>query len=72
MQHTTSIVLILTTGATNVQIFRYELSSNQYPVSIKIKFNTSMISPALGIYNEQIIIALETEPFELLAPDCLG
>ena len=56
------------TGATNVQIFRYELSSDQYPTSIKIKFNTSMISPALGIYNEQVIIALETEPFQLLAP----
>ena len=33
---------------------------------IKIKFNTSMISPALGIYNEQVIIALETEPFPII------
>ena len=56
------------TGATNVQIFRYELSSDQYPVSIKIRFNTSMVSPALGIYNEETIISIETDPFQLLAP----
>ena len=56
------------TGATNVQIFRYELSSDQYPVSVKVRFNASMVSPAIGIYNEEIIIAIETDPFELLAP----
>ena len=56
------------TGATSVQIFRYELSSDQYPVSIKVRFNTSMVSPAIGIYNEETIIAIETDPFELLAP----
>ena len=28
----------LGTGATNVQIFRYQLSSNDYPVSIKVRF----------------------------------
>ena len=61
MQHIILNSFDFATGATNVQIFRYELSSDQYPASIKIKFNTSMISPALGIYNEQIIIALETE-----------
>ena len=56
------------TGATSVQIFRYELSSDQYPVSVKVRFNTSMVSPALGIYNEQTIISIETDPFQLLAP----
>jgi len=56
------------TGATSVQIFRYELSSDQYPASIKVRFNTSMVSPAIGIYNEETIIAIETDPFELLAP----
>ena len=56
------------TGATNVQIFRYELSSDQYPASIKVRFNASMVSPAIGIYNEETIIAIETDPFELLAP----
>ena len=56
------------TGATSVQIFRYELSSDQYPASIKVRFNASMVSPAIGIYNEETIIAIETDPFELLAP----
>ena len=56
------------TGATNVQIFRYELSSDQYPTSIKVRFNASMVSPAIGIYNEETIISIETDPFELLAP----
>ena len=56
------------TGATNVQIFRYELSSDQYPVTLKVRFNASMVSPAIGIYNEETIIAIETDPFELFAP----
>ena len=56
------------TGATNVQIFRYEMSSDQYPVSLKVRFTASMISPALGVYNEQTIISIETDPFQLLAP----
>ena len=56
------------TGATSVQIFRYELSSDQYPASIKVRFKTSMVSPAIGIYNEETIIEIETEPFDLLAP----
>ena len=56
------------TGATSVQIFRYELSSDQYPVTLKVRFNTSMVSPAIGIYNEETIIEIETDPFELFAP----
>ena len=58
----------LGTGATNVQIFRYQLSSDQYPVDIKIRFRTSLLSPSLGVYNEQTIIELQTLPFELQAP----
>ena len=56
------------TGATNVQIFRYELSSDQYPATLKVKFTSSMLSPALGINNEQVIISIETDPFEIQAP----
>ena len=56
------------TGATNVQIFRYELSSDQYPATVKVKFTSSMLSPALGINNEQVIISIETDPFEIQAP----
>ena len=58
----------LGTGATNVQIFRYQLSSDQYPVDVKIRFRTSMLSPALGINNEQTIIEIQTNPFSLQAP----
>lgn len=56
------------TGGTNVQIFRYELSSDQYPTTLKVRFTSSMISPALGINNEQVIISIETDPFEIQAP----
>ena len=56
------------TGATNVQIFRYELSSDQYPASIKISFKATMLSPALGIDYVQTIIEIETNPFDLQAP----
>ena len=49
----------LSTGATNVQIFRYQLSSNEYPVSIKVRFMASMLSPALGINNEQTIMEID-------------
>ena len=58
----------LSTGATNVQIFRYQLSSDEYPVSIKVRFMASMLSPALGINNEQTIIEIETDAFQLQAP----
>ena len=58
----------LGTGATNVQIFRYQLSSDQYPVDLKIRFRTSMLSPALGINNEQTIIEIQTNSFSLQAP----
>ena len=52
------------TGATNVQIFRYELSSDEYPVPIKVKFLATILSPALGINNAQSIIEIETDPFQ--------
>ncbi len=57
----------LGTGATNVQIFRYQLSSDQYPVIVKIRFRASLLSPALGINNELTIIEIQTLPFELKA-----
>ena len=56
------------TGATNVQIFRYEISSDQYPVSIKINFRATMLSPALGIDDVQTIIEIETNSFDLQTP----
>ena len=58
----------LNTGATNVQIFRYELSSSQYPVTLKIRFKSSILSPSLGINSEQTIIEIETFPIQFQAP----
>ena len=56
------------TGATNVQIFRYEMSANQYPVSVRVKFRASMVSPQLGITSPKTIIEIITDPFDLQAP----
>ena len=56
------------TGATNVQIFRYELTSEEYPVSIKVRFRATILSPSLGINNVLTIIEIETDPFQLQAP----
>lgn len=58
----------LSTGATNVQIFRYQLTSSQYPIEVKINFRASMVSPTLGINSEQTIIEIQTDPFLLNAP----
>jgi len=58
----------LGTGATNVQIFRYELSSDEYPNQVKVWFRSSVLSPSLGIGSQTTILELETEIFELMAP----
>lgn len=58
----------LSTGATNVQIFRYQLTSDEFPTDIKINFRASMISPTLGINSEQTIIEIQTNTFTLNAP----
>ena len=56
------------TGATNVQIFRYTLTSSSYPIQLKVVFRASMLSPALGINSEQIIMEVLTDEFQLQAP----
>ena len=56
------------TGATNVQIFRYTLSSSSYPVQLKLIFRASMLSPSLGINSELIISEVLTDEFQLQAP----
>ena len=58
----------LNTGATNVQIFRYQLSTDTYPVSVKIRFKASILSPILGINSNLTIMEVETDPFGLQAP----
>ena len=58
----------LNTGATNVQIFRYQLSSDTYPVPVKIRFKASILSPMLGINSNMTIMEVETDAFGLRAP----
>ena len=53
------------TGATNVQIFRYQLSSNIYPIYLRIRFRASMISPGLGINDQTTIVEILTDPFQI-------
>ncbi len=57
----------LQTGASNFQLFRFRLHSDNYPVYSKILFNASMISPALGINSQTIIVELETGPMQMNA-----
>ena len=58
----------LSTGATNVQIFRYQLSSDTYPAQVKIRFKASILSPILGINSNLTIMEVETDVFGLQAP----
>jgi len=51
------------TGASDFQLFRYTLSSDSYPVWIKVTFRATMVSPALGINTETTILDLYTSPF---------
>ncbi len=55
----------LNTGSTNVQIFRYQLSSADTGFQeVKVHFKASMISPAIGINEDQTIIEIKTDPFQ--------
>ena len=58
----------LNTGATNVQIFRYQLSSSEYPVQVKVLFKASVLAPTIGINSEQTIIEVQTDVLDLQAP----
>jgi hypothetical protein len=51
------------TGASDFQLFRYTLSSDSYPIWVKVSFRATMISPALGINSETAILDLYTSPF---------
>jgi len=53
------------TGASDFQLFRYTLSSDSYPVWVKVTFRATMVSPALGIDTEATILDLYTSPFQL-------
>ena len=55
----------VSTGATNVQIFRYTISSNSYPLFVSVKFSASILSPGIQINTPATIVSLETNPFQI-------
>jgi len=55
----------LQTGASNFQLFRFRLESTSYPAFARIRFRSSLISPALNIHSETTIVDLETGAFPL-------
>ena len=57
----------INTGKSDVQLFTGRLSSDSYPVTVKINFSIQIQSPALGIPDNTTLIEVETEPFEMVA-----
>jgi len=56
----------INTGSSDVQIFRYRLSSDSYPVSVKVNFIITILSPALGLTEPTPLIEVETKVFEMV------
>ena len=46
-------------------MFRYRLIANEYPVTAKIYFKASFLSPQLGINNRTTLIELESNAFQM-------
>jgi len=57
----------LATGESNVPIFRYNVSSNSYPVYVKARFKVTFLSPQLGINNRTTLIDVESNSFQMKA-----
>ena len=55
----------LSTGQSDVPLFRYDLFADQYPVYAKIKFKASILSPALGLRSRMTLVEIESDPFEV-------
>ena len=55
----------VSTGQSDVPLFRYRISSETYPVYSKIWFKASVLSPSLGMENRTTLIEMESNAFEL-------
>ena len=55
----------LSTGESTVPLFRYRLIANEYPVTAKVYFKASFLSPQLGINNRTTLIELESNAFQM-------
>lgn len=54
-------------GSSDIQLFRYLIQSDSYPVYARVWFKASMISPALGVTSATTIVELESNVLELQA-----
>ena len=57
----------VSTGQSDVPLFRYRISSETYPVYSKIWFKASVLSPSLGMENRTTLIEMESNAFEMKA-----
>ena len=57
----------INTGTSDVQLFRYRLSNDSYPTSVKVNFIITIQSPSLGIPDPTTLIEVETNLFEMTA-----
>ena len=57
----------VSTGQSDVPLFRYRMFSESYPVYAKIWFKASVLSPSLGIENRTTLIEMESNAFEMKA-----
>jgi hypothetical protein len=54
-------------GSSDIQLFRYLIQSDSYPVYAQVWFKASMVSPALGVITPTTIVELESNVMQLLA-----
>ena len=57
----------VSTGQSDVPLFRYRISYETYPVYSKIWFKASVLSPSLGMENRTTLIEMESNAFEMKA-----
>jgi len=57
----------VSTGQSDVPLFRYRISSDTYPIYAKVWFKASVLSPALGIESRTTLTEIESRPFQMKA-----
>lgn len=57
----------LSTGESDVPLYRYRISSDTYPIYAKVWFKASVLSPALGIESRTTLTEIESTPFQMKA-----
>ena len=55
----------LSTGESDVPLYRYRISSDTYPIYAKVWFKASVLSPALGIESRTTLTEIESTPFQM-------